>query len=988
MIRLWPKLADSPSLPIRLNITTLCGTDIVIGSSWMAKMRVVLRLDTMNVALPMPSPLPTMPKPLPETRLRGTVKNPCTYPNNIPVASRTRTKETMHTLDQAIAAEQIRKDTIRATMPQQTAEIELPSPMVGESIPQPSEVSDLYSADPQFEEHLGSLEYKKETTELLATVPRHCHDFLDIFRQKAGTHSLPPHRKYDMKIQLDSSANLSAAKLYQLTEDQRQVLLDTLQREVGAGRIRPSNAPYGSPMFFVPKKDGRWRMVVDYRKLNQATIADAYPLPLINQITNDLRSSKFFTKLDLVGAYQLLRMEEGHEHLTAFRTQYGMFESLVVRDGLRNAPAVFQHFLNDVFRSVLGRGVIIYIDDILIHATTLEELRRLTREVFEIVRSSSLYLKASKCEFERTSITFLGYIVSNNGVEADPEKVAAIQEFPRPTNLRESRSFIGLTSYYRRFVPNFANIAGPITALTRKDVAFVWAEPQESAFKELKRRMTEAPVLLHFDPTRETIIQTDASHFGWGFIISQIVGETGLEHPIAIESGRFTGPEINYTTTEKEFMAIVEAFSRCRHMLLQVTSTVVTDHLNLTYWMEPRQLNPRQARWVELLSPFKFKIVYRPGKYATMPDALSRRSDYHPGKGSTVDIDFNFVQALPSMATANTHSPTDASTLRALQRTSRVDREYFVRDVDIMEGLGKDIDIEEVRGSLMAVICAKCDHPTCKSRGLELATVAELRRLSRNPHITTAKWNNRQFLVFNDRVYLPNINDSRLKILKARHDSTLAGHPGINKTIELISRDYIWIGLRKDVELYVNGCVVCQRTKTSHAPPFGLLKTLEVPSTPWAEISMDFVEELPTSNGYNSILVVVDRLTKWAIYIPTHTTLNSAGLGELLLDKVFSQHGLPTHITSDRGSKFVSKLWRYLMSKLGINLRLSTAYHPQTDGQTERVNQVMKQYLRIFTSYNQDDWSSILAQASFAYNNTVHSATKFSPFYSNFGYHP
>jgi hypothetical protein len=880
-------------------------------------------------------------------------------------------------------------ESIRAVLRSALSEI---SPRVGEDIynqPQLSKdnYAELISTEPQFYEPIDTTEDDKETQELLSQIPDYCHDFLDIFRQKQGTQTLPPLREYDMKIDLRPSAKLAAAKLYQLTDDQRKVLLETLEREMAAGRIRPSKASYGSPMFFVPKKDGRWRMVVDYRKINEETIPDAYPLPLISQITNDLSKAKFFTKLDLVGAYQLLRMAIGQESLTAFRTQYGMFESLVVRDGLRNAPAVFQHFLNDIFKELLGQGVTIYIDDILIYASELAELRRLTRKVFEIIRKASLYLKASKCEFEVTSMSFLGYVISDKGIETDPAKVAAVQSFPVPTNLRESRSFIGLTSYYRRFVPNFSKIASPITSLTQKDKRFEWGESQERAFAELKDLLTKAPILSHFDPTRETIIQTDASFFGWGFIISQIDAESRREHPIAIESGRFTGAQLNYTTTEKEFMAIVEAFKRSRHMLLQVDSTVITDHLNLTYWMEPRQLSPRQARWVETLSTFRFKIIYRPGKYATMPDALSRRSDYHPGKGTTINNEYNFVQALPRMSQVSQISPKpqdNGIVLRALQRIIPINRDYFIDDEDLRTGIRQDADLTEIIADMSAI--TTLNSANCLPQ--EPESVAVLRRTSRNPNIVLPTWTKQQFLSFNNRVYVPDYNNSRLKILQARHDSPIAGHPGILKTIELISRDYIWIRLRSDVETYVNGCAVCQRTKGTNRLPTGTLKTLEVPTRPWSEISMDFIEQLPKSSNYDSILVIVDRLTKWAIFIPTTTTLTSSGLAELILDRLISQHGLPNAIVSDRGSKFTSKLWRYLMSRLGIQLRLSTAFHPQTDGQTERVNQVLEQYLRIFTSYNQDDWSTLLPQASLAYNNSIHSATKFTPFYSNFGYHP
>lgn len=991
VIRVTP---NTPPVPIRLNVTSLCDADIVLGSLWMAKS--VATIDLHNSVITFNGKLPATNV----LRASSKTRTPCTFPNNIALKPRTPTllsrpapvlAPTLAPIHAFASSPDLPStESVQSVLRAALSEL---SPKAGEvyyNQPQLSreDYAELVTSEPQFWDPTDFPEDPEETLELKSLIPKYLHDFFDIFRRKQGTETLPPHREYDMSIDLKSSSSLAAAKLYQLTEAQRQVLLETLDRELTAGRIRPSNASYGSPMFFVPKKDGRWRMVIDYRKINSDTIPDAYPLPLISQITNDLSRAKFFTKLDLVGAYQLLRMKAGEEPKTAFRTQYGMFESCVVRDGLRNAPAVFQHFLNDAFKEVLGRGVTIYIDDILIYATELDELRRLTRKVFEIVQRNSLYLKASKCEFEVTSMAFLGYVISHNGIETDPAKIESVSNFPTPTNLRESRSFIGLTSYYRRFVPNFSQVAGPITSLTQKDRIFEWGEPQEKAFLELKRLLTTAPVLSHFDPSLETIIQTDASHFGWGFIISQLEAETRLEHPIAIESGRFTGAQLNYTTTEKEFMAIVKAFERNRHILLQVDATVITDHLNLTFWMEPRQLSPRQARWVELLSSFRFKIVYRPGKFATMPDALSRRSDYHPGKGSTLDHEVNFIQALPKISEDSPMAPTIRSAkivLRALQRATNIDRDYFIDDNDLRLGIASDPNLPPILADMSSLIPFDSDLPVLFE---ELPSVLDLRRTSRNPAIVLPSWTSRQFLAFNNRVYVPDFNDCRLKVLRARHDSPLSGHPGILKTIELISRDYVWIGLRNDVEAYVNGCTVCQRTKGSKQLPSGKLKSLEVPHKPWSEISMDFIEQLPESSGFDSILVVVDRLTKWAIFIPTNTSLTSSGLAEILIDRLISQHGLPSAIVSDRGSKFTSKLWRYFTSRLGINLRLSTAFHPQTDGQTERINQILEQYLRIFTSYNQDDWSTLLPQASLAYNNSLHSATKLSPFFANFGYHP
>lgn len=330
-------------------------------------------------------------------------------------------------------------------------------------------------------------------------------------------------------------------------------------------------------------------------------------------------------------------------------------------------------------------------------------------------------------------------------MSTNPEKIKAIQDFPCPQSLRESRSFIGLVSYYRRFVKGFSSIAAPITSLTKKNQPFVWGPDQDKAFDTLKTHLVSAPTLAHYNPTYPTILQTDALFFSWGFVISQLNPATQLEHPVAIESGRFTDAQLNYPTNEKEFLAIIEAFVRCRHMLLQVHTTVLTDHLNLSHWMKPRQLSPRQAQWVELLSPFRFNIIYRPGKQASMPDALSCRSDYHPGKGTTMDQELNFVQALPSFSAHPTESPGSSNSsgcpaqlssgsdpaptsafLRTLVHVPSVERNFFVSDSDILNGLRLDPKISPVFHDMLTLICANCSHASCQPSSIILSALLKL----------------------------------------------------------------------------------------------------------------------------------------------------------------------------------------------------------------------------------------------------------------------
>ena len=989
--------------PARLYVTSLSGADIILGSKWLTDNYATFdfKSSTVQVSLPLPADTPTATaSPIATARAPPIVKVQPIATVPVPTAPKVPKVKIDRSLPPTLLSPPV--PVIRYSLSRHRLRHSKPNSIPLRSPRSWGFPSKALVADQLVDLCLNQAVLRATTTtsakdlqdlsiedKLKLLVPHQYHDFLDLFDPKEGTTSLPPHREYDMRIELVPNHKLEPAKLYTLGGNEKEALIDTIEKELASGRIRPSNAAYGSPMFFVPKKDGQYRMVVDYRHLNSQTVADVYPLPLIPQLLEDMKDAIYFTKLDLVGAYQLLRVAAGFEHLTAFRTQYGMFESLVVRDGLRNAPAVFQHFLNDVFRTLLGRGVAVYIDDIIIYAPTLEELRLVTSKVLALVRSAKLFLKADKCEFEKTEVDFLGYKMSKAGVSTDPKKIDAVRSFPVPRTLGESRSFIGLVSYYRRFVPSFSKIASPITSLTRKDTPFDWGVKQQQAFEELKARLISAPIIAHFDVSRETLLQTDASAFGWGFIVSQIDPKTRLEHPVFIESGKFVGSELNYTVAEKEYLAIVEAFRRCRHLLLQVHTTVATDHQNLTWWMKARQLNPRQARWTTELAPYDFTIVYRPGRQAMMPDALSRRSDYHPGKGATSSLPDNFVQALPNF---NKRSEPRVEFLRALQTSILQGREYWVDDKDILKGQEESEEIREVRKEMMGLVRfgeeRREERGEARKEETELKSVQDLRRRTRNPGYLRPHWTKQGFLAFGDRVYLPDINDSHLKILVARHASPLAGHPGVSKTRELVERDYIWTGLRQHAEEFVNGCSVCQTAKPVHHKPYGLLKTLEVPSRPWEHISMDFVEPLPIANGFDSILVVIDRHSKWGTFIPTRTDITAANLADILFDRVFALHGLPLSIVSDRGSKFVSKFWTYLNKRLDVRLRLSTAYHPQTDGQTERTNQVMETYLRIYCSHNQDDWSALLPQAAFAYNNSVHSAIKATPFFINHGFHP
>jgi len=389
-------------------------------------------------------------------------------------------------------------------------------------------------------------------------IPHQYQDLAIVFSKKEAD-KLPPHRLTDCKIVLEKDATLHYGPIYPLTEEESQVLKDYIKENLEKGFIRPSESPAGYPVLFQKKKDGSLRLCVDYKKLNAVTIRNSYPLPLITDIIEKVKGAKYFTKLDLRSAYNLIRIKEGDEYKTAFRTKYGHYEYLVMPFGLKNAPATFQSFINSILRPYLEKCVILYLDDILIYSKDLEEHHNQVRNVLQTLINNNLYAKLEKCEFDQNKVEFLGYILSGDGVSTDPKKIKSIEEWPRPENLKDVQRFIGLCNYYRRFVKDFAKIAKPLHNLTRKNIKFLWTNECENAFKELKKRLITSPILLHPDITKSFIVDCDASNYVIGAVLFQRDKDNNL-HPAAYYSRSLLYAEINYTITDKEMLAIRDAF--------------------------------------------------------------------------------------------------------------------------------------------------------------------------------------------------------------------------------------------------------------------------------------------------------------------------------------------------------------------------------------------------------------------------------------------
>ena len=774
-------------------------------------------------------------------------------------------------------------------------------------------------------------------------LPKEYHDFLDVFdRSKAK--QLPPHRDSDCKIELTGdSKELPKSRVYPLSLPKLKELKKYLTENLDKGYISPSQASHASPILFALKKDGSLRFCVDYRRLNALTKKDRYPLPLIEETLARISGCKYLTKIDIIAAFNSLRMHPDSEALTTFITSMGAYMYKVMPFGLTNGPANWQHYINDVLFEYLNDFAQAYMDDILVYSKTLEEHTEHVRKVLLKLRKAGLYVDINKCEFHVQETTFLGVIVSTEGIKMDPRKIETILKWPKPLTLKQVQSFVGFCNFYRRFIKDFSRITKPLHQLARKDVKFEWTEACQGAFDTMKRAITSAPVLRHFDREREAILETDSSDYVNAGVLSQYDDE-GILHPVAFYSKNLAPAECNYEIYDKELLAIINGLETWKADLesTEIPIKIFTDHKSLEYFMETKKLSRRQARWANTLTEYNFKIMYTSAKKNQKADALTRMADSTPS--SLEDDREKYMHQ-----TVLTPDRIELSPIERLEGLhSRVKESNFT-DGDCSQ-IRKDLD---------------------EGKGPEGYT------------------NDDGVLYRHGRIRVP--SQMITEVIREIHDQPSSSHPGINRTIELLKRFYYFPQMRAMVERYIRNCYTCQRIKAPKDKKNGLLHPLPIPDQRWKDLSMDLIIGLPKSKGYNAIFTICCRLSKHRLYIPCcdeEEGTSAASLAELVLKEVYRHRGLPTSIVSDRGSQFISALWTNLCKRLGVRADYSSAFHPETDGQTERANQDVETKLRAYCNEQQDNWADFISMAEFADNNQESSATGMTPFFFNYGYHP
>ncbi|UYV77837.1 hypothetical protein LAZ67_15002540 [Cordylochernes scorpioides] len=730
-------------------------------------------------------------------------------------------------------------------------------------------------------------------------------------------------------IKLKANTEPIRQKAYRRSPKEREIIEEQVKEMCEKGVIRKSTSPWASPVVLVKKSDGSYRFCVDYRKVNNVTEKFSYPLPDITDCLDRLAGMKYFSHTDFVSGYWQCPLDETSKPITAFTTGNGLYEFQVLPFGLTGAPGHFERIMDTLLAELKWSECMVYLDDVIVYGRDIREHNERLTNVLECFRGASLSLKPSKCRFAYQKLPILGHVVSENGVEPATDKIEAVKEFPIPKNVKQVRSFLGLCGYYRRFIKNFSKISKPLTCLTEKDKKFVIGPAEIEAFETLKKKLTEEPILAHFNPDARIEIHTDASIVGLGAVLMQPDND-GFLHPIHYLSRTTSKHESKYGISELECLAIVWALQKLRPYIFGREFKVVTDHSALTWLANVRDPCSRLTRWGLKLMEHDFEIVHRAGRKNVAPDALSR-NPFHKND-TNVEDSFNDLMAC----------------------TVRIDE----------NGQKEDTFCRDITGKL----------PDTKIRD-EYKKINGI--LYKKNHATQGN----QWLVVAPRQSVP-------EIMRTAHDIPEAGHMGVAKTVHRIKQRFYWKGLEEDVRKYIRSCKVCQAFKPQRFKPAAPLEPLPPATDTWERVGIDHQGPFKKSaEGYEHILTIVDHFSKYALAIPVKDT-KAETTCNALLDNLFYVFGTPKCIISDQGKSFDSSTFRDFTRLYGIKHIMASVAHPQTNGLCEKLNGVIKNGIRVYLEDDHTEWPRFVKTATFAYNSSIQSSTQVTPHKLIFGVEP
>lgn len=729
-----------------------------------------------------------------------------------------------------------------------------------------------------------------------------------------------------LQHRIDTGSSVPIKQRYYTVSPAIQTILnEEADAMLARGVIEESQSPWSSPVLVVRKPDGKRRFCLDCRAVNKVTIKDAYPMPIIDGILASLHETVFISSVDLKDAFWQIELTQDSREKTAFTIPgRPLYHFVRMPFGLCNAPQTMCRLMDKVIPNELKEYVFVYIDDLLVVSKTFEDHVSRLRAVAKCLREANLTINVKKSKFCMKEIRYLGHVVGNGCIKADPGKVEAITKFPVPRTVRQVRSFLGMCGWYQRYISGFASIAAPITNLLAKHERFVWTDEAQEGFEKLKSCLTSAPVLRHPDFTKPFVIQCDASQSGVGGVLYQVDDE-GDEHPIAYMSKKLNGAQRNYSVTEQECLAAILCIKKFRGYVEGMTFKVVTDHASLKWLMTQKDLTGRLARWSLKLQAFDFSIEHRRGSENVVPDALSRVHVDEltlPENDSPLNLDDVAFDSVPYLEMRN----------RIESQANRL--------------------------------------PDLRVRGKHI--FIRTRQRPGYPTVDSDCW----------RLWVPQGLTS-LAITNA-HCPPLASHPGVAKTLEKLRRSFYWPKMAVQVTTFVQACKTCKETKAPNVtlrPPMGDQVFVE---RPWQRLYIDLLGPYPRSkSGNTTLLIVLDHFSKFVLLKPIRKATAAEIVG-FLEKEVFHVYGVPETIWSDNGVQFVSRDFQSLLGRYGVS-HIRTASHSPQSNASERVNRSILAAIRSYITDNQQNWDAEISSISSALRNNVHESTGYSPHYLVFG---
>jgi len=760
-----------------------------------------------------------------------------------------------------------------------------------------------------------------------------------------------------------------------------------LKEMLDLGAIRESNSPWSSNCVIVRKKNGEIRFCIDFRKLNERTKKDSYAIPRIEDTLHLLSGSKYFSKLDLKAGYWQVELEEEDKEKTAFQVGgLGFYECNRLPFGLCNAPATFQRLMERCMGDLNLRDCLIYLDDIIIFSNDINSHISRLDQVFSKLASFNLKIKPSKCEFFKTKTTYLGHVVSADGISADPEKTEAVRNWPTPTNVKEVRKFLGFVGYYRRFIKGFSNIARPLndlligqsnskTVTSIKKVKFEWAEEQQKAFANLKQQLVNPPVLAYANYELPFILHTDASSQGLGAVLYQ--HQDGKDRVVAYASRSLKPAEKSYPAHKLEFLALKWSVTEKFHdYLYGATFEVVTDNNPLTYVTTTAKLDATGQRWMAALANYNFTPRYRAGRQNADADGLSR-----------LTVDHDTITALSSGVTARVEDTPLCFSIVNPETLSEVDCSTTIPEEVMQSYALSSKDWHQAQHSDPVISdLIKCIQQGTRPTALRASgTTSAVTRYNRD----WDKLELHQGVLYRDsmvgnqsckQLILPEA--LRDEVFRALHDDL--GHQGRDRTTSLFKQRFYWPGMETFIRDKVAACDRCIRRKA--IPQSASLVNITT-SAPMEMICLDYLSLERSKGGFEHILVITDHFTRYAQAYPT-TNQTAKTTARVLFDKFIVHYGFPERIHSDRGANFMSNLISELCHLGGINQSRTTPYHAMGNGMVERFNQTLLKMLGTLEEDKKSNWKDFVGPMVHAYNATLHDSTGYSPYFLMFGRHP